>query len=107
MSRINFLENNTDKNAVIATPNAGGLGYFSSRRIVNSDGLVNSYDYLNSIKDGRGYYYLKSLGVDYIFSTKISLKFEPYKSMFEVKLSEKARWTNNEGGQLHILYRLE
>ena len=74
------------------------VGIFSSRKIVNSDGLVNSYDYLNSIKDGKGYYYLKSLGVDYIFQQKV-LKFEPYKSMFESKLFEIARWTNNKGGR--------
>jgi hypothetical protein len=81
-----FLEANTPVDAVIGTPNAGGVGYFTDRRVVNIDGLSNSPEFLESIKNFEGYNYLKEIGVGYIYRTKGYEGFEPYSHMLQGKL---------------------
>ena len=40
--------------AVLGSWNAGAIGYFAERPVVNLDGVVNSYDYLRTDPDKRG-----------------------------------------------------
>jgi hypothetical protein len=49
-----WLKENTAPAVRITAGSAGILGYFSERTVINTDGLINSYDYLdNYIRKGR------------------------------------------------------
>jgi hypothetical protein len=63
-----WLRENTDSSAVGAMRDAGAIGYFSERRIVNLDGLVNSYDTHVMLREGLLCELMEQWGVDYIMS---------------------------------------
>jgi len=49
---------------------SGLISFFSDRKIVNGDGLINSYDYYEILKQGRLFNYLDELNPEYfIFYT--------------------------------------
>ena len=81
-----FIEKNTLDDAVIGTPNAGGVGYFTNRRVVNIDGLSNNPEFLDSIKNLEGHTYLKEIGVGYIFRVPGYEKYELHTHMLDGKI---------------------
>jgi len=40
-----WIHQNTEKDSILASFNAGEIGYFSERSVINLDGLANSYEY--------------------------------------------------------------
>ena len=52
LSTARWIDANLEPDALLAAWNAGQLGYFSNRRVINLDGLVNSYDYYHNVKRG-------------------------------------------------------
>lgn len=55
-----------DKESVVGTYDAGTVGFFSGRRVVNLDGLANNYDYLFSYLVPRHFYeYFKKQGISH------------------------------------------
>jgi hypothetical protein len=54
------------EDAVMAMHDAGVFGYFSGRRVINLDGVVNTMGYQDTLRDGHWSDYLKSRGVHYI-----------------------------------------
>ncbi|MBN1433830.1 hypothetical protein JW921_03665 [Candidatus Fermentibacterales bacterium] len=62
---IRFLDALPD-GSLIASWDAGFLGYFCRHPVVNLDGLVNSYDYLDAIRTSGLGHYLDSAGVTHI-----------------------------------------
>lgn len=61
-----WARTNVPKDAVMAMHDAGVFGYFSGRRVVNLDGVVNTMGYQDTLRDGHWSDYLKSRGVQYI-----------------------------------------
>lgn len=61
-----WLKENTEPSAIIGCWDAGAVGYFSRRSVVNLDGLVNSFDYLPYLKKGNITEYLKEKKVSII-----------------------------------------
>jgi hypothetical protein len=59
-----YLKEHVGPDARIATFNAGVIGYFSERSVVNIDGVVNPKAY-EAMRDHRLIAYLRSIGVDY------------------------------------------
>lgn len=57
---------NLPEDAVVGMTDAGLFGYVSRRRTVNLDGVINSYEYQQALRDHRLTEYLKSCGVTYI-----------------------------------------
>ncbi len=53
--------------AIGAAWNAGVLGYFSGRRVVNLDGLINSYEFARALQERREPAFLLCEGVGYVF----------------------------------------
>jgi hypothetical protein len=49
-----WLRENTEPDATIGVWNAGYVGYFSDRRVVNLDGLINGATLYQYLADGRG-----------------------------------------------------
>ena len=60
-----WVNANLPSNAVIAMKDAGFMGFFSGRPVVNLDGLVNSFEYQDFLKDGRFREFLRQSGVNY------------------------------------------
>lgn len=63
-----WIANNLPPDAILASWNAGELGYFSNRSVINLDGLVNSIEYYRRVLKGRLQMkdYLYENGVTYI-----------------------------------------
>lgn len=82
------LEATTEPGAVIGSTGGGVLGYFvKDRTIVNLDGLINSYQYFQMLKNGRANEYLDKIGMDYVYANKYILtSSEPYERMFRNRL---------------------
>lgn len=55
------------EDAVFAMSDAGVFAYYSGRTTINLDGLINSYGYLEALREGRVNEYLRRRGVGYIF----------------------------------------
>lgn len=85
LHRPAWLEAHTEEGVRIAITGAGNLAYFiDGRTIVNMDGLMNSVDYLEAMKVGRGAQFLADLDVDYIFGNEYILtETNPYAPMLE------------------------
>lgn len=49
--------------------NAGIIGYFSGRQVVNLDGLINSYDYYDALKAGQEPAFVARQGVMFVFDS--------------------------------------
>ncbi len=107
LDRKVFLETTTKSTDIIGTPNAGALGYLTDRTIVNIDGLVNSYEYLQAQKDGTDLIFLRKIGVNKFFFSKGSLLYEPYKTTYRNQLEIINVWKNKEGKQIHELFNLK
>lgn len=60
-----FLRESTDANARAAAFNAGIIGYFSERTVINLDGVVNT-DAYHAMREHRLLAYLRSAGVEYV-----------------------------------------
>jgi len=56
----------TPADAVFAMKDAGNFGYFSRRRVMNLDGLVNTFAFQDSLAAGRFEGFLRSRGVQYL-----------------------------------------
>jgi hypothetical protein len=52
------------------------------------DGLINSYEYFELHKVGRGDEHLTEMGMDYVFVNPLLLADLPYKGEFENRLGE-------------------
>lgn len=76
------LEANTEPGSLIGTSGGGGLAYFiRDRKIINLDGLMNSYEYFQMMKNGTADQYLNRIGLNYVHEKKYVLEqTDPYKS---------------------------
>jgi hypothetical protein len=52
-------------NAIIGSADSGIVGYFSTHRVVNLDGLMNSSQFLTAVKDQSVEAWIKRSGIDY------------------------------------------
>ena len=78
------LEKYTEPGSIIGSTGGGVLGYFTQdRTIVNLDGLINSYEYYQLMKEGRASEYLDEIGLDYLYGARYVLEeSEPYYNTF-------------------------
>ena len=76
-----FLIHHTRPDDVIAATEAGPISFWSRRRVVNLDGLINNFEYQQYLRDGRLAEYLKDEGVRYLkvgwWAEKQPLRPEP------------------------------
>jgi hypothetical protein len=63
---IEKINNGLPASAVIGCWDAGEIGYKANKPVVNLDGLVNSYKYLETCKTHGLESYLDDVGIDYI-----------------------------------------
>lgn len=60
-----WVRENTDPGAVFAMKDCGTFGYFSKRRVINLDGIINNLEYQEYLKEERFKKYLKDKNVTY------------------------------------------
>ncbi|MEW6715890.1 MAG: glycosyltransferase family 39 protein [Chloroflexota bacterium] len=106
LDRANWVKNNTEPDAKIAITGSGNLGYFTPERtIINLDGLISNYDYLQHIQNGMGAEYLTSVGVDYVMGGGWILKMSPYKDTLAGHVEEVKKYKHDVEGVNQILWR--
>jgi len=103
MEVLPYLEENTPPGSIIGMTGGGNAGYFiHNRTVVNMDGLINSYDYFQSLQNREAPIYLKEHGVTVIFASPRLLVFPPYKGQFAPYLEN-----YSEYGGKNLMYLLE
>ncbi|RMF93722.1 MAG: hypothetical protein D6734_09410 [Candidatus Schekmanbacteria bacterium] len=60
-----WVKDNTKKEDVLMIEDAGILGYFSDRRVVNIDGVINNFELQEYFKEGKFVQYIKDKGIKY------------------------------------------
>ncbi|MFN3741972.1 MAG: hypothetical protein ACK4VW_04805 [Anaerolineales bacterium] len=81
------LESHTEPGALIGMTGGGSYGYFiRERTIVNMDGLINSYEYFQALRDGKGADYLYASGMRYVFANPLMLEAPPYEGQYTNRL---------------------
>jgi len=61
-----WMRQHLPDNARIASWDAGALGYFSHRPVINIDGVVNSYQYYEAGRTGNAKHYWDCIGLQYV-----------------------------------------
>ncbi len=61
-----WAKQNTPADAIFAQKDTGTFGYFSERRTINLDGLVNNVNYQDTLRSGMLHEYFANRGVDYL-----------------------------------------
>ncbi len=83
-----FLEAHTEPGSIIGMTGGGNAGYFIHDRIViNLDGLINSNEYYQLLKEKKAGPFLANEGLDYILANTGLLDQLPYKGQFDPYIS--------------------
>jgi len=92
-----WLEEETEEDAVIGIAASGSTAYFTrDRTIVNLDGLINGFEYFNRLQSDEALAYLSLIGADYIFGPAGQLlEQQPYKDNFEGRLFPISQYSND------------
>jgi hypothetical protein len=61
-----WIDANLPDDAVLASWDAGAVGYFSHRRVVNIDGVVNSLEFHDALQNGTGAEFLRCRGIAFV-----------------------------------------
>ena len=78
-----FLESHTEPGSIIGMTGGGNAGYFiHDRLVINMDGLINSYEYFQLLKEKKAGEYLAKEGMNYILANSDLLDQLPYKGQF-------------------------
>jgi len=78
-----FLEARTEPGSIIGMTGGGNAGYFIHDRVViNMDGLINSPEYFQLLKERKAGEYLADEGMNYILANFDILNQLPYKGQF-------------------------
>jgi hypothetical protein len=67
-----YAEEHSEPSTMFATTDSGLLAFWSDRRWINLDGLVNDYEYQDVLRDGRLQQYLREHRVQYLLVTLFS-----------------------------------
>ncbi len=84
-----WLEDNTPPGSVIGMSGGGSVGYFiHDRRVINLDGLINSYDYFQQVKNGQGQAAVDGFGLDFVYGNGYLLtSSNPYYNTLKDRLT--------------------
>lgn len=93
-----WIAENSPPDAVFASWNAGQLGFFSNRTVINLDGVINSVDYYERVIQGSTSLpdYLKENSVDFI------VDYDTYNSMPDMPIEQTFPVNDGSGRSIHI-----
>jgi hypothetical protein len=85
LAGVEGLENTTPPGARIGSTGGGVIAYFiHDRTIINLDGLMNSTEYFQLLKEGKATKYLDRIGMDFLYGNKYMITdSDPYMGMFK------------------------
>jgi hypothetical protein len=84
MELSSFLEQHTEPGSIIGMTGGGNAAYFiQDRTIVNMDGLINSYQYFQLLKEKEAGQYLADMGMNYVLANTGMLDSLPYRGQFQ------------------------
>lgn len=88
MVQTRFIEDNTEPGSLVGMTGGGTTAYFiKDRTIINLDGLINSKEYFESLRAGKGALFLQELGLQYVCCSRFNLQMtDPYEAMFDDRL---------------------
>jgi hypothetical protein len=87
----------TPADAVFAMTDSGFFGYFSERRTVNLDGVINSYAFQQVLRDGRLSAFLHESGVTYLADYEVP---SPVSEVYRIHL--RSGLFDQPGGELIV-----
>jgi hypothetical protein len=61
-----WVERNLPPDAILSMKDSGAFSYFADRRVMNLDGLANSFEYAAAVCEGRLEAFLRERGVEYV-----------------------------------------
>ncbi len=67
-----WVASNLPPDAVLSMKDSGIFSYFAQRRVMNLDGLANSFEYAHAVCAGRLEEFLNSRGVEYVAQHSVS-----------------------------------
>ncbi|MHC4845213.1 MAG: hypothetical protein ACYTCU_03525 [Planctomycetota bacterium] len=70
-----WIRDNLPDDAVVGSWNAGVIGYYSDRHVVNLDGLINSWEFVPYLESGRLADYILEEGIEYLTDTNFELNY--------------------------------
>jgi hypothetical protein len=65
-SAAKWVKENIEEDAILASWDCGLLSYYYERKVINLDGLVNSYEFLSYLRSERIEEYVDLMGVGYV-----------------------------------------
>ncbi|HJS17916.1 MAG TPA: hypothetical protein VJ785_04165 [Anaerolineales bacterium] len=78
-----FLEEHTEPGSVIGMTGGGNAAYFiRDRTIINMDGLINSYEYFELLRNREAGRYLAEKEMDYVLANLQILNSLPYRGQY-------------------------
>jgi hypothetical protein len=84
MEISSFLEQHTEPGSIIGMTGGGNAAYFiQDRTIVNMDGLINSYQYFQLLKEKEAGKYLADMGLNYVLANIGILDSLPYRGQYQ------------------------
>jgi len=73
-SGARWLSENLPDDALVGSWNAGVLGYYAKQRVVNLDGLINSFELLPYLREKRVADYIRKEGIQYLSDLDMEFK---------------------------------
>ncbi|HEX5837219.1 MAG TPA: hypothetical protein VFY26_05260 [Anaerolineales bacterium] len=78
-----FLEEHTEPGSIIGMTGGGNAAYFiRDRTIINMDGLINSYEYFELLKEKEAGSYLAEIKMNYVLANLQILNSLPYRGQY-------------------------
>ena len=101
-----WMDANLEEDAIVGAFNAGQLGFFSSRTVVNLDGLINHVSYFENVLRDRSQgalaAYIDQVGIDYVVDYNVSLG----RGVIEREFSTIREFSLATGGSVKVMRRV-
>lgn len=100
-----WVNRNLPEDAVVGSWNAGVLGYFARRPVVNLDGLINNFGLLPYLEERRVAEYVRREGISYL--SDLEPQFRTVEIRERLQLTEVYRHHSEFMRQDYLIYRLD
>ncbi len=101
-----WMDANLEEDAIVGSFNAGQLGFFSNRSVVNLDGLINHVSYFeNVLRDGSPgalAAYIDRIGIDYVVDYNVGLG----RGVIEREFTTIQEFSLASGGSVKVMRRV-
>ena len=101
----NWMNANLEEDSIVGSFNAGQLGFFSDRSVVNLDGLINHVTYFEDVIRDESpealLAYMDRVGIDYL----VDYRFGRWHGLIERKFTTIQEFRLASGGALKIMKR--